>query len=58
MQDPVIGGQMISPRSPEGTHHINSLISMYGFDQLISDPTHILPASSSHIDLILLINLT
>ena len=37
--------------SPEGTH-INSLISMYGFDQLISDPTHILPASSSCIDLI------
>ena len=26
--------------SPEGTR-INSLISMYGFDQLISDPTHI-----------------
>ena len=25
---------------------------MYGFDQLISDPTHILPASSSCIDLI------
>ena len=38
--------------SPEGTH-INSLISIYGFDQLISDPTHILPASSSSIDLIL-----
>ena len=37
---------------PEGTHHINSLISMYGFDQLISYPTHILPASSSCIDLI------
>ena len=36
--------------SPEGTH-INSLISMYGFDQ-ISDPTHVLPASSSCIDLI------
>ena len=36
---------------PEGTH-INSLISMYGFDQVISDPTHILPASSSWIDLI------
>ena len=35
----------------EGTH-ISSLISMYGFDQLISDPTHILPASSSCIDLI------
>ena len=37
--------------SPEGTH-INSLISMYGFDQIISDPTHVLPASSSCIDLI------
>ena len=37
--------------SPEGTH-INSLISMYGFDQLMSDPTHILPALSSSIDLI------
>ena len=37
--------------SPEGTH-INSLISMYGFDQIISDPTHALPASSSCIDLI------
>ena len=37
--------------SPEGTY-INSLTSMYGFDQLISDPTHILPASSSCIDLI------
>ena len=32
--------------------HINSLISLYGFDQLISDPTHILPNSSSKIDLI------
>ena len=38
--------------SPEGTH-INSLISIYGFDQLISDPTHILPVSFSSIDLIL-----
>ena len=37
--------------SPEGTH-INSLISMYGFDQLISDPTHIIPASFSCIELI------
>ena len=37
--------------SLEGTH-INSLISMYGFDQLISDPTHILPDSSSCIDLV------
>ena len=37
--------------SPEGTH-INSLISMYGSDQSISDPTHILPASPSCIDLI------
>ena len=36
--------------SPEGTH-INSLISVYGFDQLISDPTHALSASSSCIDL-------
>ena len=35
--------------SPEGAH-INSLISIYGFNQLISDPTHILPASSSCID--------
>ena len=31
--------------TPEGTH-INSLISVYGFDQLISDPTHILHATS------------
>ena len=37
--------------SPEGTH-INSLISMDGFDQLISDPTRILHASPSCIDLI------
>ena len=37
--------------SPEGAH-VNSLISMYGFDQLILDPTQILPASSSCIDLI------
>ena len=37
--------------SPEGTNII-SLISMYDFNQLISDPTHILPASSSCIDLI------
>ena len=37
--------------SPEGTH-VHSLISMYDFDQLISDPTHILSASSSCIDLI------
>ena len=35
--------------SPEGTH-INFLISMNDFDQLISDPTHILPASSFCID--------
>ena len=34
--------------SPEGTH-INSLISMYGSDQSISDPTHILLASFSCI---------
>ena len=34
--------------SPEGTH-INSLISMYGSDQPISDPTHILLASFSCI---------
>ena len=37
--------------SPECTD-INSLIYMYGFDQLISDPTRLLPASSSRIDLI------
>ena len=37
--------------SPEGTH-IKSLVSMYGFNQLISDPAHILPASSCYIDLI------
>ena len=36
--------------SPEGTH-INSLIFMYDFDLLISDPIHILPSSSSSIDL-------
>ena len=49
MQDPVIGGQMISLLLKV---LINSLISMYNFDQLISDPTHILPASSFCIDLI------
>lgn len=36
--------------SPEGTQ-INSLIFMYDFDLLISDPIHILPSSSSSIDL-------
>ena len=37
--------------SPEGTH-IKSLVSMYGFNQLISDPIHILSASFCYIDLI------
>ena len=37
--------------SPEGTH-IDYLISMYVFDQLISDPAHILAASTSCIDFI------
>ena len=36
--------------SPEDTH-TKSLNSMYGFDQLISDPIHILPASYSCTDL-------
>ena len=43
--------------SPEGTH-INSLISMYGFDQLISDPNHILLLHPHVLILFLLINLT
>ena len=32
--------------------HIESLTSFYGFSQLISNPTHILPTTSSCIDLI------
>ena len=43
--------------SPEGTY-INSLISMYGFDQLISDPNHILLLHPHVLILFLLINLT
>ena len=35
----------------EGSH-IDSLTTTYGFHQLISDPTHVLPNSSSCIDLI------
>ena len=35
----------------EGSH-IDSLTTTYGFHQLISDPTHLLPNSSSCIDLI------
>ena len=35
----------------EGTH-LEALTSLYNFDQLISEPTHILPNSSSCIDLI------
>ena len=35
----------------EGSH-IDSLTTLYGFHQLISDPTHLLPNSSSCIDLI------
>ena len=37
--------------SPEGTD-IDSLTTMYGLHQLISDPTHLLPNSLSCIDLI------
>ena len=37
--------------SHEGTH-IESLKTMHGLQQLISDPTHLLPNSSSCIDLI------
>ena len=37
--------------SPEGLR-IESLASFYGFSQLISNPTHILPNSASCIDLI------
>ena len=37
--------------SHEGTH-IESLTTMHGLQQLISDPTHLLPNSSSCIDLI------
>ena len=37
--------------SYEGSH-IDSLTATYGFHQLISDPTHVLPNSSSCIDLI------
>ena len=37
--------------SYEGSH-IDSLTTTYGFHQLISDPTHLLPNSSSCIDLI------
>ena len=32
--------------------HIESLTTMHGLQQLISDPTHLLPNSSSCIDLI------
>ena len=35
--------------SYEGSH-IDSLTTTYGFHQLISDPTHLLPNSSSYID--------
>ena len=68
MQDPMIGGQTptiilgdFNARSNDWWPnkitslkgvHINSLISLYGFNKLISDPTHILPNSSSIIDLI------
>ena len=37
--------------SYEGSH-IDSLTTTYGFHQLISDPTHLLPNSSSCIDFI------
>ena len=37
--------------SPEGTD-VDSLTTMYGLHQLISDPTHLLPNSLSCIDLI------
>ena len=35
------------------TISIENLTSSYGFKQLISEPTHLLPMSSSFIDLIL-----
>ena len=38
--------------SYEGSH-IDSLTTTYGFHQLMSDPTHLLPNSSSSIDLTL-----
>ena len=43
--------------SPEGTD-IDSLTTMYGLHQLISDPTHLLPNSLSCIDLIFTDQLT
>ena len=43
--------------SHEGTY-IESLTTMYGLQQLISDPTHLLPDLPSCIDLTLLINQT
>ena len=42
-------------RSYKGSH-IDSLTTTYGFHQLISDPTHLLPNSSSCIDLYLQMN--
>ena len=39
------------PTSPEG-FRLESLTSFYSFSQIISNPTHILPTSSSCIDLI------
>ena len=46
---------MFSRREDVTTHegtHIGSLITMHGLQQLISHPTHLLPNSSSCIDLI------
>ena len=50
MQDLVIVGQMI-PLLLKALI-LTLLISIYGYVQLISDPTHVLPASSLCIDLI------
>ena len=38
-------------KTPEGAH-LDSITSLYGMKKLISEPTHILPQSSSCIDLI------
>ena len=51
MQNLNHGGQMTYITSFEGSH-IDSLTTTYGFHQLILDPTHLLPNSSSCIDLI------
>ena len=51
MSDQQIGGENDLSTS-EGTQ-VDSLTSSYGLSQIISDPTHIFPNSSSCINLIL-----